>query len=129
MAFILVETDTIETLTLYDAEENERGIAERRDDAGNWYCEYRDGDAVTTFQAADYQAALGYLRTKRDAFLPGGFVLAISEFRIDPAPEVGFSEDHPLVRAARFGYSRAKDLDECRFYVDMLKEAGVPIGE
>jgi len=93
MAFVLIALDAIETLTLYDAEETDCGAAEKRDDAGNWHCEYHGAGAagevvVSTYQAADYEAALNFLRVKRDAFLPGGFIVAYADFPVDPVPEI-----------------------------------------
>jgi hypothetical protein len=40
---------------------------------------------VFTKQAATFDEALAYLKAKRDELLPGGFIVAFAEFRIDPA--------------------------------------------
>lgn len=81
--------NTIQTLTLYNADEQDCGGAELHSTAAEggerWHCEARAVGQVFTKQAASFDEALAYLKAKRDELFPGGFIVAFAEFQIDPA--------------------------------------------
>lgn len=82
-----VGANCVDSLTLYNADEQDCGCAElrTRDEAGEtWHCEARAPGKVFSKTATSLTDALAYLKHKRDELHPGGFIVALAEFRIDP---------------------------------------------